>query len=145
LNLEAAIVYSVGGAQPVARTDFFLLDKSLPDVLRDAGLRAGQRDAESNARLRQKFPSMPDFSRASPPRADTDDNLLSDFGLAAKYPENSPQFLATAINAIKQHTTTTGTTDFTGKVELARIKPGEYYVLGLAQTRKGFARVGRTL
>lgn len=139
LSIEAAVVYNVGGAQPVARTDFALLDQPLPKILRDAGLHVGDYEAERNRASRRQFPTMPDFSKL-PPKPDTDDNLLTDLALASQFPAlGEGQFLSKARDAIKQHTVSLGTSDFSGKLELKDIRPGDYYVMCLAQTRKGYA------
>jgi hypothetical protein len=44
LAIEAAVIYNFGGAQPFARIEIVLLDQSLPQVLRDAGLHGGDLD-----------------------------------------------------------------------------------------------------
>lgn len=136
LSIEAAIVYNMGGAQPVARTDLYVIDESLPKILRDAGIHVGDREAENDAISRARFPKMPNFK--SPPKADTDENLLSDFGLASTV-TGEPQFLLRVTQAIRSHTIAHGVTDFAGKLELKDIKPGDYFLTGLVQTRSGYA------
>lgn len=140
LSIEAAIVYSMGGAQPVARTDFLLLDESLPKILREAGLNVGDLDAEHTRESRRKFPTMPDFSKMSPAKADTDENLVTDFALASKFPSlGDGQFLTKARDGIRKHTVTTGTTDFGGKLQMKDVQPGNYFIVAYAETRRGYA------
>jgi hypothetical protein len=42
LSIEAGIIYKMGGNQPVARTEFMLLDQSLETVLREGGVSEGR-------------------------------------------------------------------------------------------------------
>ena len=37
VNLEAALIYKMGGVQPVARQEFYLLDKDLNEILTEQG------------------------------------------------------------------------------------------------------------
>ena len=121
LAIEAAIVYyNPGEVLPQARSDLRLLDQSLPQILREAGLHVG------------------DLTKASPPSADTDENLLSDLVFATQHPTLADRKLLGQANAaIKQHTRFSGTTDFMGKLVLNDIWPGDYFVMSLAQTRNG--------
>jgi hypothetical protein len=86
LAIEAAVIYNFGGAQPLARTEIALLDQSLTQISRDAGLHGGDWDIEQNRAFRQRNPSAPDFSRYSPRRPDTDANLLADLATAFQFP-----------------------------------------------------------
>ena len=113
LTFEAAIVYLSGGAQPLARTEFILLDKSLDDILKDAGLTP-----------------MNGLGYAA------------SFGFAVKGNGIAPQytnFAQKSGTAIKPHIVSTVTSDFNGKGAFENIKPGDYWVLGYGQTRRGFA------
>lgn len=140
LAVEAAIVYNFGGAQPLARMEITLLDQSLPQILRDAGLHGGDLDIEHARASRQRFPGMPDFSRMSPRKPDTDATLLADLANAIHFPTlGDGTFLGKARNAIKSHTVASGTTDFSGKLELRDLKPGSYFVYAMTQTRGGHA------
>lgn len=140
LAIEAAIIYNFGGAQPLARTEIALLDQSLPQILRDAGLHGGDLDAEHARASKQRYPNMPDFSRYSPRRPDTDANLLEDLANAIQFPTlGDGQFLGKARDAIKAHTVASGTTDFAGKLELKDLKPAHYFVYAITQTRGGHA------
>lgn len=113
LSIEAAVIYSVGGAQPVARTDFALLDKSLDDILTDAGLTPMQ----------------------GVTLADSFGFALKGSGLTTAY----TSFANRAVEAIKPHIKYQTVTDFTGKGKFDDIAPGNYWIFGATQTRKGFA------
>jgi hypothetical protein len=140
LAIEAAVIYNFGGAQPLARTEITLLDQSLTQILRDAGLHGGDWDIEQNRAFRQRNPRAPDFSLYSPRRPDTDTNLVADLATAIQFPTlGDGQFLGKALPAIKAHTVTTGTTDFAGKLELTDLKPANCFVYLITQTRGGHA------
>lgn len=140
LAIEAAMVYNFGGAQPLARTTITLLDQSLTQILRDAGLHGGDLDIEHNRAFRQRNPSAPDFSRYCPRKPDTDATLLDDLANAIQFPTlGDGTFLGKAIEAIKTHTVISGTTDFSGKLELKDLKPSRYFVYAFTQTRGGHA------
>ena len=113
LSFEAALVYSYGGAQPVARADFILLNKSLTDILRDAGLQP-ERNLD--------YPST--------------------FALAMQYGStnrNYQNFISIAASALKAHMVTQTQSDFAGKGKFENVQPGNYWVLALVKTRRGFA------
>jgi hypothetical protein len=109
LSIEAGIIYKMGGNQPVARTEFMLLDQSLETVLREGGVSEGRT------------------------------GVLSTYAFAVKYPEQFPGVAARAAQAIKSHLFSSVSTDFAGKAQFADLKPGSYYLAGLTSTRKGFA------
>lgn len=109
LSIEAGIIYKMGGNQPVARTEFMLLDQSLETVLREGGVSEGRT------------------------------GVLSTYAFAVKYPEQFPGVAARAAQAIKAHLVSSVSTDFAGKAQFADLKPGSYYLAGLTSTRKGFA------
>lgn len=110
LNFKVGIVYLSGGAQPVARSPVALLDKSVSDILTDAGLKP-----ERNLKL------------------------IETFAFASKYPDQYKTFSAAAVDAIKNHLVFETTTDFDGNGQFTDIKPGKYWLFCLTQTRKGFA------
>lgn len=140
LAIEAAVIYNFGGAQPLARTEIVLLDQSLPQVLRDAGLHGGDLDIEHARASKNRFPNMPDFSRYSTRKPDTDAQLLEDLANALHFPTlGDGQFISKATEAIKAHTAASGTTDFAGKLELRDLKPRQYFVYAVTQTRRGHA------
>lgn len=112
INLETGIEYKMGGVQPVSRTEFQLLDSDLNSILAEAGLNA--KDQSGLDRIAQ-------------------------FGLAAKYPEQSGGAIARCLKAIKKHSRYSTTTDFQGKAKFAGVNVGTYYLFGYTETRGGFA------
>jgi hypothetical protein len=109
LSIEAGIIYKMGGNQPVARTEFMLLDQSLETMLREGGVSEGRT------------------------------GVLSSYAFAVKYPEQFPGVAAVAARTIKAHLVSSVSTDFAGKAQFTDLKPGNYYLAGLTSTRKGFA------
>lgn len=121
----------------MARTDFVILKQDLVTVLREVGLRAGDWDKEHEAANRQRYPTMPNFQ--SPPKADTDRNLLADFMSAVEFPTlGTGALLGKATPAIKAAAVASGTTDFAGKLTFNELAPGRYFVVGFSQTRGGY-------
>jgi hypothetical protein len=110
LSFEAAVVYSYGGAQPLARVNVLLFDDSVDSILRAAGLQP-----EKNI------------------------SLMSTLGFAMKYPSQSGAFGTTAASALKPHLVATTTTGFDGRGQFSGLKPGSYWVFCYSDTRKGFA------
>lgn len=110
LSIEAAVIYKTGGAQPLARAEMVLLDKSLSSILSEAGLQA-----ERN----MDYPTQ--------------------FGFAVKFPSQYVAFSQKAVAAITPHKVQGFTTDFQGKAFVPEIKEGTYWVLCYYQTRGGFA------
>jgi hypothetical protein len=109
LSLEAGIIYKMGGNQPVSRTEFVLLDQSLETILTEAGIQPGRT------------------------------GVLSNYAFAVQYPSQFPGVAEKARAAIEQHAIQKVSTDFSGKAQFSDIKPGNYYIMGLSSTRRGFA------
>lgn len=113
LAVEAAILYKMGGPQPIARVEFSLLDKSLDQILSEAG-------------------GVPDDNKG----------MVSMYGFSLKYSSMEPRFqrfLQIGLPAVKSHTVAIATTDFSGKTEFTNIKPGTYWITAYTSTRGGFA------
>jgi hypothetical protein len=116
VSLEAAIIYRSGNVKPVARTEFHLLDQSLVQILRAAGLQPDRRWIQ--------------------PQGD-DEALVNTFAYAVTTSLIDPTFLSKALPALKPHIIQTVTTDFTGKASFDSIKAGSYFIVGIAQTATG--------
>ncbi len=110
VRIEAAIIYKMGGAQPVAREKIYLLDKDLEAILNDAGL-----------------------------EATGDLSIISNLGFAVQYPSQRPGFYNTAMKSIRKHIRYSTMTDFQGKTRFANVAPGSYFLFAISNTRGGFA------
>ncbi len=106
LELEAAIIYSFGGVQPVARQKFYLLDADLASILR----------------------------KVSKIKNAKDDNLISSFGMFAKFGTIDKE-----LAEIQKHVKYEATTDFEGKAKFDNVECKKYFLFGLAPTRKSSA------
>ena len=113
LFIEAALVYSYGGAQPVARNTFYLVDKSAESILAEAGLRSGRAEK----------------------------NLVTTYAMASTYSLIPAQgaIAAQGARAIAPHIIKEVTTDFTGKAVIDDLKVGTYWIFSIVKTRGGFA------
>lgn len=119
LNLEAGLVYRSGDSKPVARVDFFLLDKSAAAIVKESGVKLSD--------------------RASSTDDGSDRSTMFQLGLALAYRSgNEGEGLATVLAAIKQHTIKSFTTDFGGKAAVEGIPQGDYYVFGFYKSSQGF-------
>lgn len=107
LSLKAAIVYNYGGAQPIARTTFYLSKKDLEVVIKEAKISVGV-DAASQWGVSAQY------------QAQTGTNTTSNF-----------------IKAIQANAISSVTTDFDGAAKFENIPSGTYYIIGIAQTRSG--------
>lgn len=110
LDLEAALVYKMGGVQPVAREKFYLLDQDLEKILRESGMKN-----EKNL------------------------GYIATFGFTLRYPDQYVGEKEKALSAIKRHVKYTVTTDFQGKAKLNNVNAGNYYLFGITESRKAFA------
>lgn len=108
LSVEAGLVYKSGDVKPVARVTFYLLDKSLDDIMNEAGLEDAKLEKFSKG---AKYFAVLNFEKR-------------------KYGDVRGQY-ALAENAIKPHIIATMTTDFGGKGEFPAVKAGSYYIMGV--------------
>ena len=106
LSFEAAIVYRTGGAQPVARTTFTLLDDSLDKIFRFSGITVSKGQTYASA-----------------------------YAFAVHYPnsKDSKKYLPIMENALSGHIVNSTVSDFSGKGQFAEINPGKYWILAVAQ------------
>ena len=110
VDIEAAVVYKMGGAQPLAREKFYLLDSDLESILKSAGL-----------------------------KSESSTGLVATLGFAVQYPEQNPGFYNRGMAAIRKHVKYTVLTDFKGKAQFQDVVPRTYYLFGMSNTRGGFA------
>jgi len=110
VSIAAKTVSQSGSPTAVKNEKFYLLDKSLEEVLDDAGLEP----IEGNS-------------------------LTNSLGLAVIFPDRYGDFRQKAMNAINGQIEYSGTTDATGTAKLSGVDPGSYYLFGVTKTGKGFA------
>lgn len=116
--LETGLVFKSGDVKPLARTEFHLLDDSLPNILRNAGIKPPN-NLESTG--------------------DANSDYITAFAFATKYSSNSSyrEFYPSALQAIKPHIVQSVTTDFGGKAKFSPVKSGTYYLIGFSATPRG--------
>lgn len=110
VQIAAKVVSQNGSPTPVKNEKFYLLDKSLEEILDDAGLEP----IEGNS-------------------------LTNSLGLAVMFPDRYGSFRQKAMAAINAKIEYSGTTDSTGTAKLSGVDPGSYYLFGVTKTGKGFA------
>lgn len=110
VSLEAKVTNRKGDILPVKAEKFYLLDKDLESILRDADIEdtSGQ-------------------------------GLVNAFGLSVLYPERFRETNKTALAEINRHIVYDTLTDSSGKAQLKDVKPDSYYLFGITKTKNGFA------
>lgn len=108
--LEAKVTNRNGTPQAVRNARFYLLDKDIETLLRDAELEPieGQ-------------------------------SLANSIGLAMLQPDRYGPFYNQALAVIRKHAKYSGTTDSSGKAQLSNIEPDNYYLFGITKTGTGYA------
>jgi len=110
VTLDAKIMTSAGGIQPVRAERFYLLDKDLESILSEAGI-----DDE------------------------TGQGLTNAYGLSVLYPDKYGDTKQKALSAINKHIVYRTQTDASGKASMKDVKPDSYYLFGITKTKTGFA------
>lgn len=110
VRIAAKVVSQSGSPSAVRNEKFYLLEKSLEEILDDAGLEP----IEGNS-------------------------LTNSLGLAVMFPERFGDFRQKAMAAINSKIEYSGTTDTSGNAKLSGVEPGSYYLFGITKTGKGFA------
>ena len=108
--IEAKIVTPKGATQSVKNEKFYLLDKDLETILREADLEPIENQTLSNS-----------------------------FGLAIMSPGKYGNFQKEALDAINKHIKYDTLTDAAGKASIKDVKPDSYYLFGITKSREGFA------
>jgi hypothetical protein len=127
LSVEAALVLKSGDVKPIARTEFFLLNKNFETILQET---------KFNSALPNDLKDR--FSKRNPLRGFAviamfvQGNSFNDPVFKSKKDESNA-LLQKTMNAIRYHTVYATITDFQGKAQFKNIKPGEYYLLGYSE------------
>ena len=115
IPIKVAIIYNLGGAQAVAREDFYLLTKDAVQIWKENGL------------LKNEKPTT--FSDALVFRIEfLADRLNVSQGKPSKFAE-----------ALTPYIVTTVTTDFEGNATFEAVPEGTYYIYAITETRGGNA------
>lgn len=110
VKIDAKVTTKNGSLQSVKNEKFYLLDKDIETILREADLEP----IEYNS-------------------------LMNSFGLSVMYPDRYGEFNREALEAIKKHIKYSALTDATGKTSLKDVKPDNYYLFGITKSKTGFA------
>ena len=110
LSIDAKVLDRTGDTRAVTDEKFYLLDKDLENILRDADI-----------------------------EAEAGQTLTNTFGLSVLYPDRYSEINRKALAEINKHVVYDTLTDNSGKAKLDNIKPDSYYLFGITKTRNGFA------
>jgi hypothetical protein len=115
ISIKVAIIYNLGGAQAVAREDFYLLTKDAIQAWKEHGLlkKDERTTLDDTILFRLEF-------------------LADRFNVSQKKPSKFAE-------AIKPYTVKTVTTDFEGNATFESVPEGDYYIYGITETRGGYA------
>lgn len=110
VNIEAKVTNTDGRTTPVEDEKFYLLDKQLESILRDANIKSinGQ-------------------------------TLTNSFGLSVLYPDKYKDVNKKALEAIEDHVEYDTLSDMSGKAQMKGVEPGSYYLFAIHKTANGFA------
>jgi hypothetical protein len=146
LSLEAQIIYTLGGPQPVARGTFHLLDSDLLNVeLPQPGKVKSVEEFTNNLSSPQQLKLLimtaqfnkriKEFSRQrdiDTPDTPTDKKgTVAGIGLLIERMKSDKE---TASHFIQS-----ATTDFQGRATFENLKVGDYWIIGFTETRGDFA------
>lgn len=110
LTIDAKIQGTTGAPRPVQKETFYLLDKDLESILRDADIE----DEEGQG-------------------------LVNAFGMSVVYPDRYADTKRKALAEINKHIIAKTLTDAQGKAKFPDVKPDSYYLFGITKTREGFS------
>ncbi len=120
LSFETGLVFKSGDVKPVARATFHLLDDSLGNILRVAGLSAPRNYGGGTG--------------------NTDEDLVNAYASSIKYSilDGYKEFGPAAATAVRPHIIQTVTTGFDGKATFEAVAAGTYHLMGMSETPKGY-------
>jgi hypothetical protein len=127
LEIEAAILYKMGGAQPIARNEFYLLGESADEILKESNLKPKQI---------AKFEEMAKNVGIS--------NTSKNYNLLMLHSANQlskleSDYLNSVRILMEKHAVKTLKTDLQGKAQVSDLEPKTYYLYGYSETRGGGA------
>ncbi len=110
VELNAKVADPKGNITAVKAEKFYLLDKDLNEILREANLKPIQNQ-----------------------------NLVNSFGLSVIYPDKFSDFNQKALSAINDHIKYDTLTDSNGVAQISNVNPDKYFLFGIHKVGKGFA------
>jgi hypothetical protein len=122
LQIEAQIIYNMGGPQPIARQTFYLLDSSWDQIVKSE---FKAEDTSDKARLMAGASLMALLAVAN-----SKVDLQKEPTIKA-FLESKPFW--------EPHIIQTTQTDFKGQATFENLKPGDYWVTGITETRSSVA------
>ena len=129
VNFEAAVVFRNGDVVPVARTEFYLLDRDISKDLQTSEIKQIKindiNDKINSEGLRKQL--VEDVETA------TLRSVFLDYYLSL-YPAYSKEVGKVIKNSAKFQTTS----DFKGKSSFTNVTPGKYYLLGVTKLRSAY-------
>ncbi len=128
LNLESAIIYKVGGVQPIARVKFYLLDKSAEEILKSANLKPQSEQLDRIQKIAEKQGKNLDTLK-----------YVDWLSFALDNPKQYADYFTNLTSELEKHTVKTVTTDLQGKAKIEELEPKNYYIFGMTETRSGNA------
>jgi hypothetical protein len=119
LTLEAGLITNSGDVKRILRTEFFLLDAHAGELLKAAHI------------------SPADSSHI----IEDPDKLVFELSLAYHFSSQSDSaaFMRAAMPVLKPHIVQSVVTDFDGKAQFKPLKPGVYYLWGVAEVGRSWA------
>jgi hypothetical protein len=123
LQIEAQIIYSMGGPQPVARQTFYLLDTDLKEVARTGG------DKEIKAEDKVAVTSIAALVALL---------YVAESGQPFKKKAAMEAFIGSKP-VWESHIVQTAETDFKGQAEFKNLTPRDYWIVGITETRSSVA------
>lgn len=130
LSIDAQIIYNLGGPQPVARQNFYLLDTdpfllNAEDKIIKERLKLLTEKEKGNYATAGVFLMMLKHAVENPQKADKSNKaLLESVELSKVYWE--------------PHLVQFAKTDFKGHAVFEKIRPGTYWLMGITETRANF-------
>ena len=121
IPIKVAIIYNFGGAQPVAREYFYLLNKDANQLWKEAGLLNAEK---------LRVPSM-----TKQPSDESVFRFYFSLDMLRVSEGNPSQF----EDALKPFIVKTVNTDFEGNATFENVPEGVYYIYGVTETRSGYA------
>jgi hypothetical protein len=136
VSIEAAVVSESGDVKPVARTNFFLLDTSFENILKESNFKSNlpkelvDHMSKSGQEIGEKTSLVSMFAIIFGQSKYKDGDNQQQRALRDGYVKAISQVIKTA----ESHSTYVGKTDFQGKAQILDVEPGRYYLFGFPTT-----------